>query len=127
MVTLYCNLKVALKVKVSINHIFKLPILFTRGVAGTLAADLGMGDALAGIEERHGGLVADACRKTARTLVRNAAESVEHQVSFIRFLRPNDRPVCGRGHASFILDQLCNLSPRHEGSMPIGLLHRQGK
>ena len=53
-----------------------------RAVAGTLAADLGMGDALAGIEDRHGGLVADACRKTARTLVRNAAESVEHQVSF---------------------------------------------
>ena len=54
-----------------------------RGVAGpsaSLAADLGMGDALAGIEARHGGLVADACRKTARTIVRNAAESVEHQV-----------------------------------------------
>ena len=54
-----------------------------RAVAGTLAADLGMGDALAGIEDRHGGLVADACKKTARTLVRNAAESVEHQVSFL--------------------------------------------
>ena len=54
-----------------------------RGVAGpsaSLAADLGMGDALAGIEARHGGLVADACKKTARTIVRNAAESVEHQV-----------------------------------------------
>ena len=49
-------------------------------MSGSLAADLGMGDALAGIESRHGGLVADACRKTARTIVRNAAESVEHQV-----------------------------------------------
>ena len=59
-----------------------------RGVAGTLAADLGMGDALSGIEERHGGLVADACRKTARTLVRNAKESVEHQVSSISVEHP---------------------------------------
>ena len=64
-----------------------------RGVAGpsaSLAADLGMGDALAGIEARHGGLVADACRKTARTIVRNAAESVEHQV------RPGEMGACWR-------------------------------
>ena len=45
-----------------------------------LVSQLGTPQALQSIEELNGGLVADACRKTIKTLVRNALESVENQI-----------------------------------------------
>ena len=38
---------------------------------------------LSRLEDQKGGLVADACRKTARTLVRNSMENVENQILVI--------------------------------------------
>ena len=43
-------------------------------------ADLGTAEILSQIEAQNGGLVADACRKTIKTLVRNAGEDVENQI-----------------------------------------------
>ena len=43
--------------------------------------DLGLGPVLARLEASNGGLAADACRKTVRTIVRNCAENVEHQIT----------------------------------------------
>ena len=43
-----------------------------------------MAEVIAKIEELNGGLVADACRKTIKTLVRNAAENVENQILQVR-------------------------------------------
>jgi BAI1-associated protein 3 len=53
-------------------------------VMSPLADDLGMGDVLQRLEACHGGLVADACRKTVRTLVKNAVENVENQIHHVR-------------------------------------------
>eukprot|EP00095_Tigriopus_kingsejongensis_P000958 maker-scaffold83_size396513-snap-gene-0.15 protein:Tk00958 transcript:maker-scaffold83_size396513-snap-gene-0.15-mRNA-1 annotation:"conserved hypothetical protein" len=45
-----------------------------------LLVELGMGEIIEKIEALHGGLVADACKRTVRTLVRNAVENVENQI-----------------------------------------------
>ena len=47
-------------------------------------SDLGMADVIAKIEELNGGLVADACRKTVKTMVKNAVENVENQILQVR-------------------------------------------
>ena len=46
-----------------------------------LPHDLGLGPVLARLEASNGGLVADACRKTVRTIVRNCAENVENHIA----------------------------------------------
>lgn len=42
--------------------------------------DLGIESILARLEQQKGGLVADACRKTIRTLMKNSIENVENQI-----------------------------------------------
>ena len=49
-------------------------------VIGPLVLELGMAEVLAKLEEQNGGLVADACKKTVRTLIKNAADNVENQI-----------------------------------------------
>ena len=43
-----------------------------------------MTEIIAKIEELNGGLVADACRKTVKTMVKNAVENVENQILQVR-------------------------------------------
>ena len=43
-------------------------------------SELGIDSVLMRLEEQKGGLVADACRKTIRTLVKNSVENVENQI-----------------------------------------------
>ena len=43
-----------------------------------------MAEVIAKIEELNGGLVADACRKTVKTVVKNAVENVENQILQVR-------------------------------------------
>ena len=43
-------------------------------------ADLGIETVLDKLEQQKGGLVADACRKTIRTLMKNSVENVENQI-----------------------------------------------
>ena len=43
-------------------------------------ADLGIDSILNKLEQQQGGLVADACRKTIRTLMKNSIENVENQI-----------------------------------------------
>ena len=39
-----------------------------------------MSDVLETLEAENGGLVADACKKTVKTMLRNAVENVENQI-----------------------------------------------
>ena len=43
-------------------------------------SDLGIDSVLNKLEQQKGGLVADACRKTIRTLMKNSVENVENQI-----------------------------------------------
>jgi hypothetical protein len=49
-----------------------------------LLLELGMGEVLVKIEQKNGGLVADACRKTLKTMLKNAVENVENQIVLVR-------------------------------------------
>ena len=46
----------------------------------TFVGDLGIESVLTKLEQQKGGLVADACRKTIRTLLKNSIENVENQI-----------------------------------------------
>ena len=50
-----------------------------------LVLELGTAEVLGELEAQNGGLVADACKKTVKTLVRNAAENVENQILQVSF------------------------------------------
>ena len=49
-------------------------------VINPLVLELGMSDVLETLEAENGGLVADACKKTVKTMLRNAVENVENQI-----------------------------------------------
>ena len=53
---------------------------FVLGVIKPLVLELGTPEVLQELEAQNGGLVADACKKTIKTLVRNAVENVENQI-----------------------------------------------
>ena len=53
---------------------------FVKSYINQFVSDLGIDKILASLEEQKGGLVADACRKTIRTLMKNSIENVENQI-----------------------------------------------
>lgn len=55
-------------------------IEFVLQAINPLLVELGMGEIIQKIEVLHGGLVADACKRTVRTMVKNAVENVENQI-----------------------------------------------
>ena len=50
------------------------------GYMNPFVTDLGIDSVLNKLEQQKGGLVADACRKTIRTLMKNSVENVENQI-----------------------------------------------
>lgn len=49
-------------------------------VINPLVLELGMSEVLETLEAENGGLVADACKKTVKTMLKNAVENVENQI-----------------------------------------------
>ena len=77
--------------------------------------DLGVNEILANLENLHGGLVADACKKTINVLVKNSVEILENQIMEIL----EDLS----GHMSpKITNFLLEASPHDRSSTPVKLL-----
>lgn len=55
-------------------------INFVMSYINPFVCDLGIESVLTKLEQQKGGLVADACRKTIRTLMKNSIENVENQI-----------------------------------------------
>ena len=53
---------------------------FVKTYINTFVSELGIESVLARLEAQKGGLVADACRRTIRTLMKNSVENVENQI-----------------------------------------------
>ena len=55
-------------------------IEYVKTYINPFVSELGIEGILSKLEDQKGGLVADACRKTIRTLMKNSIENVENQI-----------------------------------------------
>ena len=80
-----------------------------------LPHDLGVDEILANLETIHGGLVADACKKTINILVKNSSEILEnHIMEILEDLSGHMAPK--------ITNFLLEASPQDRSSTPVKLL-----